>query len=372
MTKKEKTKALLHMSDKDMVDRILAFPDREHLNRDEDGKRRRYPSAEMAVRARRSMEKDPDYRISDKQKWAMASSFAEYSTNELKVAGIKFAKADPAEMVKVPVVKEGTKTVYNMQFHLVPEPENQHDKNAVAVYVDREDDMATGNPQDPVRIGYLPAAYTGIHPIASPMEVHGTLTDHSNGHFKTISYALDMDTEAIDKEFMQNNRTDAYTYRMPFILNGNAKDGIAEYVNNKTWTAPGGIKNGWTEKLNEELEYWGINGRAENVRFEFPGGKAGSIVVETQTKLNVNAMGACGSYFRHCLETGISTDLSREGYVDCASHIPAVNTRERTYFSLQSEPEEDDFTKAVEGIPEEDFMRAIDSLSGDGIAFPSR
>lgn len=366
MTVKEKEKELLRMPDRDLINRILAFPDREYLNRDEDGKRRKYPSAEMAVNARRNMEKNPDWTISGKQKWAMAHSFAQYSSNELKVAGIKFAKADPNTLQKNPVKTEGVKTVYSMHFHLVPEPENEHDKNAVAVYVDREDTPAKSDdgraayvPNGPVKIGYVPAAYTGIHPIPQPMTVLGTLTDHSNGHFKTISYVMDMDTEAIDKNFSQNNRTDAYTYRMPVILNGNAKEGTAEYLNSQRW--PGG--DGWTQRVNNELEYWGVNGRADNVHFEFPGGKSGSIVVETSAPLNAEAMGICGSFFRYNLESGISADLWREKLVDCAQNLPAVNTREKMYFSLQSEPdaaalsEEDDFSNAVAGIDNNDCQK---------------
>lgn len=347
-TVKQKEKELLKMPDRQLIDRILAFPDREYLNRDEDGKRRKYPSAEMAVHARRNMEKNPDRKISDKQRWAMAHSFAEYSSNELKVSGIKFAKADPNLLDKQVATQEGTKTVYNMEFHLVPEPENEHDKNAVAVYVQNAGD------EGKTKIGYVPAAYTGTHPIASPMTVTGTLTDHSNGHFKTISYVMDMDTEALCKEFTANNRSDAYTYRMPFILNGSPKEGIAEYMNSRHLTRNGITDNYWTARINEELEFYGVNGEVDDVRFEFPGGRAGSIVVETKEQLNQEAMGVCGSFFRYCLETNISGDLNREGLVDLdKSTLPAVNTRERVYFSLQSEPAEDDFTKAVEGISDD-------------------
>lgn len=355
MTVKEKQKQLLKLSDRDLIDRILAFPDREYLNRDEDGKRRKYPSAEMAVNARRNMERIPDWKISDKQRWAMAHSFAEYSSNELKVSGIKFAKADPNNLEKTEVLKEGTKAVYNMDFTLIPEPENEHDKNAVAVYVHNTDNEGEISYKGQsyhglTKIGYVPAAYTGIHPISDAMTVKGTLTDHSNGHFKTISYTMDMDTEAIDKEFTANNRSDVYTYRMPFILNGNVKEGAADYLNDKRWTRDG-IAGQWADRLNEELEYYGVNGHADNVYFEFPGGKAGSIVVETSQQFNPEAMGICGSYFRYCLETNISSDLGREKLVDLQnSNMPAVNTREKMYFSLQSQPAEDDFTKAVDEI----------------------
>ncbi len=350
MTVDEKRKELLHMNDRDLVNRILAFPDRERLNRDENGMRRRYPSGEMAVRVRQSMEKDPDYRISDKQKWAMSDSFARYSTNELKVAGITHAKADPNLLFKVPVNKEGVKTVYEMQFHLVPEPENEYDKNAVAVYVDNinADDLklipelensenknkVPADLNTMTRIGYVPGSYVAEHPITEPMTVKGTLTDHSNGHFKTISYVMNMDTEALDRELSGKRNSDKYTYRMPFILNGDLKDSIekesaADYLNNQ---------RDWMKQLNNEFEYWQINGHADKVTFEFPGGRTGNIIVETSDKLNSEAMGICGSYFRYSLESGISGDLKRERYVDVPQNLPAVNTRDKTYFSLQAEP----------------------------------
>ena len=134
MTQEQKRKSLLKLSDRDLVNRILAFPDRQALNRDEEGNRRRYPSAEMAVRAKKQMEKNPDYRISDKMRWCMADSFSQFSFDRLKVAGITFAKADAGALDLTPVAQEGTKTTYSLRYSLKPEPENPYDKNAVAVY----------------------------------------------------------------------------------------------------------------------------------------------------------------------------------------------------------------------------------------------
>ena len=367
MTVKEKEKELLHLSDDELIKRILAFPDREYLNRDEDGKRRKYPSAEMAIGARRNMERNSEWKISDKQRWAMAHSFAEYSSNQLKVSGITFAKADPNDLEKTQISKEGVKSVYSMEFYLIPEPENEHDRNAVAVYAHDEnggDNIAYGEwtYHSLTKVGYVPAAYTSTHPISMPMKVEGTLTDHSNGHFKTISYTMDMDTEAIDREFTANNRDDMYTYRMPFILNGDAKDGIEEYMNGKRWTDPDGTKGGWASRINNELESYGVNGYIDDVRFEFPGGKAGCIVVESSLKLNDDAMQLCGSYFRYCLEYGISTDLKREELVDAPWNQPAVNMRDHLYFSLQSEPtetNENDFSQAVADIPADDADQSL-------------
>lgn len=337
MTVKEKRKELLHMDDRAMIGRILAFPDRERLNRDEEGGRRRYPSAEMAVRARQSMEKDPEWKLSDKQKWAMASSFAEHSSDELKVSGITFAKADPNSLAKEQLSKEGVKAVYAMSFHLEPEPENVHDRNAVAVYVD---DAADGGR---TKIGYVPAAYVATHPITEPMDVEGTLTDHSNGRFKTISYAMDMDTEAVCRKMQASLTPGAYTYRMPFVLNGNVKEGAAEYLNEQYWS-----QDSWKDKLNSELEYWGVNGEVDSVSFSFPGAKAGCITVESSRELDGEAMQVCGSYFRYGLEAGIGSGLKRGRYVDVPVNRPAVDLKEKTYFSLQP-----GFTESVGAVRED-------------------
>lgn len=362
MTFKEKRKELLHLDDRTLVNRILAFPDRERLNQDEEGKRRRYPSAEMAVRARRSMEKDPDWSISDKQRFVMADSFARYSSDDLKIAGIKFAKADPNTLVKEEIQKEGVKTSWQMDLHLIPEPENPADKNAVAVYADNLEGGRT-------RIGYVPAAYVAMHPITEPLDIKGTLTDHSNGHFKTISYQINLDTEALDLKASAARRSDAYTYQMPFTLNGEATDQAADYLNSRYW--PDASSDGWTERVNNELEYWGINGEVDSIRFEFPGGKRGNIIVETSRPLDAEAMKVCGSYFRYSLETGISADLKHEGLVKVPVSLPAIDTRERTYFSLCAEP--------VPGEPEDakpfsnpDFDRAVNSLDSDDRSGPAQ
>lgn len=354
MTVKEKRKELLRLDDRDLVGRILAFPDREKLNRDDEGKRRKYPSAEMALRARRSMEKDPDYRISEKQRFAMCNSFAENSNDMLKIVGIKFAAADPSALEKKQIKREGVKTTYDMTFHLEPEPENEHDKNAVAVYVNNEQDPSTRT-----RIGYLPAAYVAEHPIFEPMSVKGTLTDHSNGTFKTISYVADMDTEHLEEKLQEKYGkvawADQFVYRMPFLLNGEAQENAGEYLNNQTWTSADGRQNGWAERLNDELEYWGVNGRVDEVYFEFPGGNRGEVVVTSPIRLNDEAMGVCGSYFRYSLETGISSDLRREGLVKAPANLPAVDARKKMYFSLQAE-QADDFTQALAAMNKDDSM----------------
>ena len=76
--------------------------------------------------------------------------------------------------------------------------------------------------------------------------------------------------------------------------------------------------------------------------------RTGEILVETKAPLCEEAMEVCGSFFHYSLETGISSDLRRDGYVKAPQNLPAVNTRDRTYFSLAAEPE--DFAKAVESL----------------------
>lgn len=336
MNQEQKRKDLLKLSDRDLVNRILAFPDRQALNRDEEGNRRRYPSAEMAVRAKKQMEKNPDYRISNKMRWCMADSFSQFSFDRLKVAGITFAKADASTLDLAPVKQEGTKTTYSLLYSLKPEPENSYDKNAVAVYAKTKEG-------EDAKIGYLPASYVAVHPILTSMTAQGTLTDHSNGHFKTISYVVDMDTEAIEEKLSSVRNRGAYTYRMPFLLNGPVSEDADSYLTDHYYG-----ENGWASRLNDELEYWGVNGEVDAVAFRFPSERTGEILVETKTPLCEEAMEVCGSFFHYSLETGISSDLRRDGYVKTPQNLPAVNTRDRTYFSLAAEPE--DFAKAVESL----------------------
>ena len=346
MDQKEKTKALLKLTDRELVDRILSYPERTKLNRDEGGNRRRYPSAEMAVRAKRQMAKDPDYKISDKMRFCMADSFSRYSRDQVKVAGITFAKADPDTLKKIVEKEEGVKTVYEMSFALRPEPENPYDKNAVAVYAENMDG-------EEVKIGYVPAAYVATRPITEPLAVKGTLTDHSNGHFKTISYSLDMDTEELERSRSSSWDKGVYTYRMPFLLNGPVKEGAGEYL-----TSCYG-KGGWAARINDELEYWGVDGQVKDVSFQFPSSRSGEILVKTEAPLSGEAAATCGSFFRYSLEAGIGSDLRRDGYVLPPAGMPVVNTREKTYFSLMAEP-----------VEEEDraFAESLEELSPEGLS----
>lgn len=361
---KAKRKELLKMDDRSLVNRILAFPDREKLNRDEEGNRRPYPSAEMAVRAKRQLEQDPEYKISEKQRFAMCQSFAEHSTDKMKVVGITFAKADPktlliGERKNIERTKNGARETYDLMFHLKPEPENERDKNAVAVYVPNTEGGET-------RIGYLPGPYVAAHPITDDMSVTGTLTNYAPGTFKVVSYSLALDTEAIDRNL--NARQDAsanYIYRMPFRLNGTVIPAASDYLNNEYWS-DNKDRDNWTKRLNTELEYWGVNGSAESVRFEFPGASTGNIIVETPQKFNDEAIQVCGSYFRYSLEAGISGALKRDGYVMGLQQTqPAVNTRDRTYFSLLAEPGAKVNESGMTDDEEADFTHMIDEMSGD-------
>ena len=114
--------------------------------------------------------------------------------------------------------------------------------------------------------------------------------------------------------------------------------------------ALGTMSEGQREKLEE---YWGVNGEVDAVAFRFPSPRTGEILVETKAPLCEEAMEVCGSFFHYSLETGIGSDLRRDGYVKTPQNLPAVNTRDRTYFSLAAEPKS----------PDTDFERAVESLS---------
>lgn len=307
----KKRRELLMMDDRAFIDRILTFPDRELLDRDENGKRRRYPLAGMAVKVKKQMEKDPNYRLSGKQKFAMANSFAEYSTEELKVSGIKSANIDPDTLVKEEIKKEGAKTVYSMKFRLQPEPDNQFDKNAVAVYADNIEGGCS-------RIGYMPLPYIQTHSIKGPVNVNGTLTDYSNGKFKNVSYAIVMGI-----------KHGIYVYKMDFSLNAACRQGTADYLN---------MQCDWTKRFNKNLATHSKGSKVDNVRFEFANEMSGSVVIESYSRLDDYARRVCDSYFRYILNTGVSDSLKKDKYVDVPQNIPAVSIKDDMCFHIYAKP----------------------------------
>lgn len=79
MTIEERKKQMFKMSDQELLQTILSYPDKDKLNIDKNGQLRRYPSANMARKIYYSLRKYPGSTITDKQRWAMVTSFIECS-----------------------------------------------------------------------------------------------------------------------------------------------------------------------------------------------------------------------------------------------------------------------------------------------------
>lgn len=333
----DKRNELLCMDDRALISRILAFPDKQRLNYDKSGKRRRFPSGEMAANALRSMEKNPEWKMSDRQKFAMADSFARFSTDELRVSGILSFNTDLRTLIKNETGRDGAKSMYSMKFHLVPEPENGQDKSTVAVYADNMDGGRT-------KIGYLPASYVKAYPVLSPMDVDGTLTDFSNGKFRNISYAMSMEVGIIARELSTDTNPDMFTYKMKFSLNNSCREDTAQYLNEQC---------DWTVRLNRKLKAYDPKARVSNVRFEI-NCTSGNVVIESYSSLGTKARRACNNYFRYILGTKIFKDLKNNGYVDVAQGISAVNVKEDARFILYGRPAARDVPITIDQLLEKE------------------
>ena len=66
----------------------------------------------------------------------------------------------------------------------------------------------------------------------------------------------------------------------PFLLNGPVSEGADAYLTDHYYG-----ENGWASRLNDELEYWGVNGEVDAVAFRFPSERTGEILVETKAPL---------------------------------------------------------------------------------------
>lgn len=182
----EKRDALKGLSRKELIDRILNYPNQDLLNLDADGNKRKYPLGWMAGSIRNN-----DYQMTDKQYYTLVHYFAAATVPDMRVVGVSFYENDAQKFEKTLVFKEGGKSVYETDYVLRPEPENPHDKNAVMVLV-RETDGELHH------LGYINRGFVSQHQITEEMTVHGLLTDHSNGNFKNVSYSLAIDTEKLD------------------------------------------------------------------------------------------------------------------------------------------------------------------------------
>lgn len=197
----EKRDELKQLSNRELIDRILSYPDRDSLDYDPEGNRRPFPVGMVAQNIRNHQD-----RMTENQYYALIHNFSAITVPEMRVVGVTFRKNNAAEFEKTLIRKDGVKSVYETDYHLVPEPENKYDANAVKVMVPTENG-------DLHQIGYLNKEFVAAHPISDELEVKGYLTDHSNGKFKNVSYSL-----AVDTEHLEQYRLGSYLYEAPFTF----------------------------------------------------------------------------------------------------------------------------------------------------------
>ena len=172
----------------ELIERITSYPDQDLLNRNEDGSRRKFPTGEVAQGIR-----DRGYQLSEKQYYALIHNFSAVTVPEMKVVGVTFRENHPQEFQKTLMEQKGTRSIYEMDYRLTPEPDNPYDANAIRVSVQKTDGSWH-------QIGYLNKEFAAEHPLFEEQEAKGYLRDYSNGHLKRVSYALSLDTEELDRK----------------------------------------------------------------------------------------------------------------------------------------------------------------------------
>ena len=188
----EKRDMLKQMSPRDLVDKIVDYPNQTILNRDEEGHKRHFPIAVMAKAI-----KENDYKMSEKQYYTLIHQFTAITVPDMKVAGVSFRENNPTEFKKTLTAEKGNRSQYDINYILQPEPDNPYDKNAVKVMIEKND----GNLH---QLGYVPADFVAAHPITEEMTVHGQFVDWSHGKFKNCSYDIALDVEEIDAKAVRD------------------------------------------------------------------------------------------------------------------------------------------------------------------------
>lgn len=203
----EKRDVLKQIPQNELVDKILEYPNQRIMNFDEEGNKRHFPIGKMAQEIRKN-----DYKMSNKQYYALLHQFTAITVPSMKVVGVSFKDSDPSTFDMKPVAKRGSMTRYDLDYIFQPEPENPYDKNAVRVMVKTKD----GTLQ---QLGYVPADFVAAHPITEEMSVHGQMTDWSNGKFKNCSYDIAFDIEKLDeKASLDKIADDIIENELPFPI----------------------------------------------------------------------------------------------------------------------------------------------------------
>lgn len=188
VSRNNKVAELKRLSHKELIDRVMNYPDQERLNYDEEGVRRKFPLGYSAKTMAENGYKFPN----DASYHGMVRGFASITTPDIKVVGVTFRKTDLEAVAKTKEpIQKGAVSYYRANYRLVPEPDNPYDENAIKVEIENEN----GEHQ---HIGYIPREMAEKYELDGVMDVEGAIIDFSNGKMKNVSYRVPLDTEKVN------------------------------------------------------------------------------------------------------------------------------------------------------------------------------
>lgn len=284
------------LSGKDLVDRILSYPNQDLLNIDSDGKKRTFPSGKMAASVR-----NKDYQMSVKLYHTLIHSFSQATVPELKIVGVTYANNDPTTFDRTLIAKEDKALVYEVPFRLKPMPENPHDPNAVAVMTRLPDGTEH-------QVGYLSKEFVAAYAPKETDYFIGNVIDWSGGKGKVCSYRVALDLEQT-MERAPIKEEGACLYERPILLNGR--------VPNPDAAAMSCDELPLTRDLNRWLTTYDLPESISDVRVFFTEKGGGRISVETTEPLSAESKRVVTSITDQWMESGtLSSSLKRDGLVD--------------------------------------------------------
>ena len=358
----EKRDLLKQLPKQELVDRICNYPDQRSLNMDADGKWRDHPIGNMAHRIR----DDQHYQMTDKQYYSLIHHYAALTIPELRVVGVTHQDVDAMELDWKPVDRAGSKSVYEMQFHLRPEPDNKYDANAVAVY-------ATTTLGEERQLGYVGRKFLEQHPIAQEMDVTGTMIDFSNGHFNNVSYRFPLDTEQLETDRLQGQAIsfvweplDGYVYEKPIALSEDCQ--ITNRVQMQQWLQEQDRQfddsSFLTTMVKNELEFWKVDGKGtiQQVSYQFPTTREGVVQIVSQTPMSADALAVVDSYINHIQDGVMASSMQECPYVQIplsADVFAQTNGR----FRLAAEPALEQDSVADSSLEQGEPDSVTDSIS---------
>lgn len=177
----QKRDALKDLPPREFIDRVLAYPNQQHLNFTEFGLRRNHPLGEMAQKIQ-----DNNYQMTEKQYYSMMHDFASLMVQNVTVQNLTFSDSNREMFVKEPKAVLGEKVRYGVSFRVEPVEDALFDSPTKVSVLSEDGDYQP--------VGYLPSDFTDAHPIREPLDFSGDMVV-ANGN---VYYQMLIDTEALD------------------------------------------------------------------------------------------------------------------------------------------------------------------------------